>query len=74
MSARQADGHVDAVASDEAWAIDMLARLIRVPSITGSEEPVQDVVAAMLREIGVEPVRIETEPAAVAADPDWPGA
>ena len=62
------------LAADERWAADALGWLIRTPSVTGSEEAVQEVVAALLREIGLEPQRVATEPAIAAADPDWPGA
>jgi len=59
---------------DAAWATEVLAELIRIRSITGTEDGVQDAVAARLAEIGVRPERIETDPAVAAADPDWPGA
>jgi acetylornithine deacetylase len=65
------------VASD---AIDIgrieadLRTLIRIPSITGSEEAVQAEMERLFREIGLETERIETDPAAFAADPDFPGA
>jgi acetylornithine deacetylase len=51
-----------------------LVRLVRTPSITGSEEAVQAVMEKLLRGAGLETQRIETDPAAFAAtDPDWPG-
>jgi len=61
-------------AVDANWMRDVLAELIRIPSVTGTEEAVQDAVAARLAEIGIAPQRIETDPAVAAADPDWPGA
>ena len=51
-----------------------LRTLIRIPSVTGSEEAVQAEMERLFREIGLETARIETDPAAFAADPDFPGA
>ena len=51
-----------------------LRTLIRIPSITGSEEAVQAEMERLFREIGLETARIETNPAAFASDPDFPGA
>ena len=51
-----------------------LRGLIRIPSVTGSEEAVQREVDRLLREIGVATERIETDPAACTTDPDFPGA
>ncbi|HSL34435.1 MAG TPA: ArgE/DapE family deacylase [Candidatus Limnocylindrales bacterium] len=51
-----------------------LRDLVRIPSITGSEEMVQDRVEALLTEIGLGTARIETDPVAFMADPDFPGA
>jgi acetylornithine deacetylase len=59
---------------DEAWATEALAELIRIPSVTGGEEAVQDAVAAHLSGVGIGPEIIDTDPEAAAADPDWPGA
>ena len=51
-----------------------LRTLIRVPSITGSEDAVQVEMERLFGEIGLETARIEPDPAAIAADPDFPGA
>ncbi|MFL5776670.1 MAG: ArgE/DapE family deacylase [Chloroflexota bacterium] len=51
-----------------------LRRLVRMPSITGSEEAIQDEMERLFRETGLATERIETEPAAMASDPDFPGA
>ncbi|MBA2315466.1 MAG: ArgE/DapE family deacylase [Chloroflexi bacterium] len=59
---------------DEAWTAEVLRELVRVPSVTGSEEAVQDAVAARLTGIGVAVERLAPDPAAVESDPDWPGA
>ena len=42
-------------------------------SVTGDEVAVQDRVAELLAELGCRVERIEVDPAAAAADPDWPG-
>ena len=51
----------------------LLADLVRIPSVTGSEEAVADRIAAALTQIGVPVERIAPDPAAIRADPDWPG-
>ena len=61
----------DAVDAD--WTVAALARLVQVPSVTGDEGAVQDVVAELLAETGTSPERLEPDPAAARADPDWPG-
>ncbi|MEO8468685.1 MAG: ArgE/DapE family deacylase [Chloroflexota bacterium] len=62
-------------AVDPTQAIDDLKRLVRIPSITGNEREVQDVVASILTDIGCRMERVETDPADFArTDPDWPGA
>ncbi len=58
---------------DRAWVSRLLRDLVGVRSITGSEEAMQDAVAACLREIGVSPERIDVDPAEAVRDPDWPG-
>ena len=50
-----------------------LRQLIRVPSITGSEEAIQDEMERLFEEIGLQPKRIVTDPVAFAEDPDFPG-
>ena len=47
--------------------------LVRVPSITGSEPAVQDLVAELLAGIGLTVERLDLDPAVSAADPDFPG-
>ena len=51
-----------------------LRELVRIPSITGSEEAIQDEMVRRFREIGLATERIETDPVTFAAVPDWPGA
>ena len=50
-----------------------LRQLIRVPSITGSEEAIQDEMERLFEEIGLQTKRIVTDPVAFAEDPDFPG-
>ena len=50
-----------------------LRTLIRIPSITGSEEAVQVEIERLFVEIGLETAWIETDPATFAGDPDFPG-
>src|SRR5258705_9334510 len=51
-----------------------LGELIRIPSITGSEEAIQDAMERLFEEVGLETKRIVTDPVAFADDPDFPGA
>ena len=61
-------------AVDPGRLVDDLVALVRIPSITGSEDAVADWLATALRAIpGVNVARIDPEPASVRADPDWPG-
>ena len=60
-------------AVDPAWAPEALARLVSVPSVTGDEGAVQDVVATLLAEAGARVERLEPDPTGARADPDWPG-
>jgi acetylornithine deacetylase len=59
---------------DAARLEEDLRALVRTPSVTGDEGPVQDLVAELLAASGAEVERLETDPAVFAADPDWPGA
>lgn len=60
-------------AIDEESLVRDLRTLIGVPSITGGEEAVQDVVAGLMAEVGLAVRRSETDPATIARDPDFPG-
>jgi acetylornithine deacetylase len=51
-----------------------LRDLVRIPSVTGSEDDVQATMAGLMAEAGLAVERIEPDPSAVAADPDFPGA
>jgi acetylornithine deacetylase len=62
-----------AEAVDADALVDELAEIVRIPSITGSEEAV---AADLARRLAASGMRVETmspDPAAVRADPDWPG-
>jgi acetylornithine deacetylase len=50
-----------------------LRSLLRIPSITGSEDAVQTEVERLFADAGLAVARIETDPASIALDPDWPG-
>jgi acetylornithine deacetylase len=60
-------------AVDTAWTAEALAQLVRVPSVTGDEAAVQDLVATLLAEAGTRVERVEPDPAEARRDPDWPG-
>ena len=68
-AARRASEAVDPI-----HAAEDLTRLVRTPSITGTERAVQDLVASILTDIGCRVERVETDPLEFArTDPDWPG-
>ena len=50
-----------------------LRALVRMPSITGCEAEAAGWAAEALRELGLAVEVVEPDPAAVRADPDWPG-
>ncbi len=52
---------------------DDLAALVAVPSLTGEEAEVQTEVALRMTTAGLEVERVDTDPAQLAADPDFPG-
>ncbi len=53
--------------------LDDLRALVRIPSITGSEERVAEWAADALRELGLDVELVTPDPAGIRADPDWPG-
>ena len=63
----------DALAIDRDRLIADLRALVRIPSITGSEEAVTVWVADALRDLRLAVEVLRQDPAAVRADPDWPG-
>lgn len=60
-------------AIDPAMVERDLRTLIRIPSITGSEDAVQLAVKELLAGAGLQTQRIDADPTAIAADPDFPG-
>src|SRR6185503_3193642 len=50
-------------AVDAEWTTAALERLVRVPSVTGDEGAVQDVVAELLAEAGIRVERLDPDPA-----------
>ena len=50
-----------------------LLAILAIPSVTGSEEAVQDAMAGLVEGSGLKLERVATDPAAIRADPDWPG-
>jgi acetylornithine deacetylase len=53
--------------------IDDLRTLIRIESVTGSEEVVADWAAGALQELGLAVEVVRHDPEALRDDPDWPG-
>jgi len=58
---------------DPARIEHQLRTILAIPSMTGDEEDVQDVMAGLMAEAGLTVERVATDPAALAMDPDWPG-
>ncbi len=50
-----------------------LSELVAVPSVTGSERRIQDLMAGLIGELTFDVDVIETDPAELAQDPDFPG-
>ena len=67
-AAAAADGQVD-----RERLVEDLAALVRIPSITGSEEAVAAWAAEALGALGLAVEIVTPDPVAVRADPDWPG-
>ena len=61
-------------AVDGGWMTEALTQLVRVPSVTGDEGAVQDLMAELLAQAGARVERLEPDPVAAREDPDWPGA
>jgi acetylornithine deacetylase len=60
-------------AVDRERLIADLRALVRIPSITGSEEAAAAWAATALREIGLAVEVVAADPAAIRQDADWPG-
>jgi acetylornithine deacetylase len=61
------------IAIDRTRLVDDLTALVRIPSITGSEEAVTAEAARRLAAAGAWVETITPDPAAIRADPGWPG-
>jgi len=62
-------------AVDSGWLTAVLGDLVRLPSVTGSEEAIADHLARLLAGLGARVERHSPDPVAFARDdPDWPGA
>ena len=62
-----------APAIDRQRLIDDLRALVRIPSVTGSEERVAEWAAEAVRDAGMRVEVLRPDPAAIRADPAWPG-
>lgn len=67
---------VDAIEAGTSWMVDLLAALVRAPSVLHQEEIGQEIVRTALREIGLEPVDVVMDADAIRAHPshspfDW---
>ncbi|MFL5721401.1 MAG: M20/M25/M40 family metallo-hydrolase, partial [Chloroflexota bacterium] len=58
---------------DRERLVDDLTALVRIPSVTGSEEAIAAWTAEALRDLGLAVETLAPDPTAVRADPDWPG-
>ncbi|MFL5689329.1 MAG: M20 family metallopeptidase, partial [Chloroflexota bacterium] len=58
---------------DRERLVDDLTALVRIPSVTGSEEAIAAWTAEALRDLGLAVEIVTPDPTAVRADPDWPG-
>jgi len=58
---------------DSQRLVDDLQALVRIPSITGSEERVAAWAADALRDVGMRVEVVRADPVAIRADPAWPG-
>jgi acetylornithine deacetylase len=58
---------------DTVRLVEDLRALVRIPSVTGSEERVAAWAADALRELGLDVELLAPDLAAIRADPDWPG-
>ena len=61
------------VAIDRERLVEDLQALIRIPSVTGSEEAVMGWASGALGDLGMTVQTIEPDLAAIRADADWPG-
>ncbi len=62
-----------APAVDRERLVEDLRALIRIPSVTGSEEPVAVWAADALAKLGMSVEVVRPDPAEISGDPAWPG-
>ena len=76
-SAPEDDAIVEAIAAQSEWMADVLARLVRVPTMLGAEAAGQDVMRRILQEdLDLEPIGVPMDADALRAHPlaapfDW---
>ena len=58
-----------AVAAQQDWMLELLERLVAAPTVLGGEEPGQKVIAEAFAELGLEPVDVPMDGAALRTDP-----
>ena len=73
MSALRDIERLAADSVDADWTAAVATQLVRVPSVTGDEGRVQDLVASRLADAGLEVERLEIDPTDARRDPEWPG-
>ena len=62
-----------AAAVDPGALLEDLAAIVRIPSVTGAEEAVAADLARRLADAGMAVETVSPDPAAIRADPAWPG-
>ena len=67
---------LDAIGAESEWMTELLASLVREPTVLHEEDPGQAVVAQALREVGLDPVNVRMDAEALRAHPahspfDW---
>jgi acetylornithine deacetylase len=60
---------LDAVAAEEAAMVELIAELVRAPTLLGEEAAGQDVMRRAFADLGLEPVDVPLEPAALERHP-----
>jgi acetylornithine deacetylase len=59
----------DAIAAEASFMEELLGRLVEAPTVLGNEEPGQEIMRATFRELGLHPVDVPLEPAALRTHP-----
>ncbi|MGO9903588.1 MAG: ArgE/DapE family deacylase [Solirubrobacteraceae bacterium] len=58
-----------AIDAEVAWMVDVLEKLVRAPTVLGSEEPGQVVIEQAFRDLGLDPSDLPLDADALRADP-----